>query len=146
MTHVTPWLAHRMFDPRYRLRWLLVVSGIIGFRLGFHFAEWQAAVETAQVVAGIVHYPAGNPFYIYHQKLWTVLPQMSALALVGGLSEITVSRIISGLMEMMMFQGWVLLVYALSLVGIVAGGLYYGGLRGLHLLPGPLVRNPAVAS
>ncbi|HEY8057555.1 MAG TPA: lipid II flippase MurJ [Acidimicrobiales bacterium] len=35
---------------------------------------------------------------------------------------------------------------ALGLVGIVAGGLYYGALRGLHLLPGPLVRNPAVAS
>jgi putative peptidoglycan lipid II flippase len=43
-------------------------------------------------------------------------------------------------------DGRVATAVALSLVGIVGGGLYYGGLRGLHLLPGPLVRNSAVAS
>jgi hypothetical protein len=109
-----------MFDPRYELRWLLVISGILGFRVGFHFAEWQVAVETAQVVAGLVHYPAGNPFYIYHDKLWTVMHQIGALALMAGVSEIALSKIISGLMDMMMFQGWVLLVYAFSRDGIVA--------------------------
>ena len=43
-------------------------------------------------------------------------------------------------------DGRVATAVALSLVGLVGGGLYYGGLRGLHLLPGPLVRNSAVAS
>jgi putative peptidoglycan lipid II flippase len=35
---------------------------------------------------------------------------------------------------------------ALVVIGLVAGALYYLGVRGLHLLPGPLVRTTAVAS
>ena len=55
---------------------VLIVSGVLGFAVGaIKFPTWQVAVESAQVVAGIVQYPAGNPFYIYHVKLWTILTQ-----------------------------------------------------------------------
>ena len=47
---------------------------MLGFRIGYvNFPTWQVAVETAQVGAGFVHYPAGNPFYICDTKLWTIL-------------------------------------------------------------------------
>src|SRR4051812_4330709 len=80
----------------------------------FRFPTWQVAVETAQVVARLVRYPAGNPFYIYHTKLWTVLHQVCALFLLVGVSEITLSRILSGVLGMASFQGLALVVYALS--------------------------------
>src|SRR6185436_1752777 len=44
----------------------LAVSGIIGAYIGARgFPEWQVPVETAQVLAGVVRYPPGNPFFIY---------------------------------------------------------------------------------
>lgn len=77
------------FAARRHAVWVLVIAGILGFRVGLvGFAEWQVAVETAQVVAGIVDYPAGNPFYIY--------------------------LLVSGLLGMVSFQAWSLIVYALS--------------------------------
>ncbi len=66
-------------DSAYRPYVVLAVSGAIGFVLGTTvFATWQVAVESAQVVAGLVKYPADNPFYIYHLQLWTVLHQICA--------------------------------------------------------------------
>lgn len=45
--------------------WVLLLSGILGFRVGMlGFPDWQVAVETAQVVAGLVTYPPDNIFYI----------------------------------------------------------------------------------
>jgi hypothetical protein len=94
---------------------VLLVSGTLGYRLGaVAFAEWQAAVETAQVVARLVDYPAGNPFYIYHTKLWTVLHQILAVLLRFGVSERSLSVMTSGLLGMVSFQALALFVYALS--------------------------------
>jgi hypothetical protein len=68
---------------------VLAPSGIGGFHVGMvTFPDWQVAVETAQVVAGIIHYPSENPFCLYHLKVWTVLHQIGALLLLSGLSEI----------------------------------------------------------
>ncbi|MBI3262603.1 MAG: hypothetical protein HYZ58_05570, partial [Acidobacteria bacterium] len=83
---------------------------------------WQVAVESAQVIAGIVRYPAGNPFYIYHRKLWTLLNQVCALFLLSGVSEITLSKVLSGVLGMLTFQGWALVVYALSRDAFLAVG------------------------
>ena len=59
----------------------LALSGIIGYYVGTRgFPEWQVPIESAQVLAGIVRYPPGNPFLIYHLKLWTMLHQMCAVA------------------------------------------------------------------
>lgn len=108
--------------PGFRTLWMLAVSGILGFWIGIRFADWQVAVESAQVIAGIVQYPAGNPFYIYHTKLWTLLNQVSALFLLAGVSEITLSKALSGMLGMLAFQGWALVVYALSRDALLAIG------------------------
>jgi hypothetical protein len=78
------------------------------------FPDWQVAVETAQVLAGIVEYPRDNPFYVYHAKLWTVVHQVLAALLWAGMSEISLSTLVSGLLGMVSFQALSLFVYALS--------------------------------
>ena len=94
---------------------VLAVSGAIGFALGVSvFATWQVAVESAQVVAGLVKYPPDNPFYIYHRELWTVLHQLGALLLRVGFSEIALSRLLSGVLGMVSFQAIAVLLYSFS--------------------------------
>jgi hypothetical protein len=94
---------------------VLIVSGILGFAVGaIKFPTWQVAVESAQVVAGLVHYPPGNPFYIYHVKLWTILHQICAVLLLSGVSEISLSIALSGVLGMVSFQALAMIVYALS--------------------------------
>ena len=93
----------------------LALSGLFGYYVGSRgFPEWQVPVETAQVVAGIVHYPAGNPFLIYHLKLWTILHQICAPLLLAGVSEIRLSLMLSGLTGMLSFQALAMTTYALS--------------------------------
>jgi hypothetical protein len=79
-----------------------------------NFPDWQVAVETAQVLAGLVDYPRDNVFYIYHTKLWTSLHHVLALGLRAGASELTLSFIVSGVMGMLTFQALAMFVYALS--------------------------------
>ena len=99
----------------WRVVGVLAVSGVLGFRVGaVGFPDWQVAVESAQVVAGLVEYPPGNPFYIYHTKLWTVLHQVLAVLLLSGVSEISLSVFVSGLMGMVSFQALSMVVYALA--------------------------------
>jgi hypothetical protein len=94
---------------------VLIISGVLGFAVGaMKFPTWQVAVESAQVVAGIVQYPAGNPFYIYHVKLWTILHQICAVLLLAGVSEIWLSIALSGLLGMASFQALAMIAYALS--------------------------------
>lgn len=103
--------------------WVLVLSGLLGFRVGIvAFPDWQVAVETAQVVAGLVEYPTHNPFYLYHTKLWTILHQACALALRSGISEISLSLIVSGLVGMVSFQALSMCIYALSRDAVLAIG------------------------
>jgi hypothetical protein len=98
-----------------RALWVLLLSGILGFRVGINgYPDWQVAVETAQVVAGLVQYPPDNVFYIYHTKLWTSLHQVLALALLAGARELTLSFVVSGIMGMVTFQALAMFVYALS--------------------------------
>jgi len=95
--------------------WVLLLSGILGFRVGMiGFPDWQVAVETAQVLAGLVDYPPDNVFYIYHTKLWTSLHHVLALGLLAGVKEITLSLVVSGILGMLTFQALAMFVYALS--------------------------------
>ena len=105
---------------------MLIASGIGGFHAGMvTFPDWQVAVETAQVIAGIVRYPVDNPFYLYHLKLWTILHQICALLLQAGMSEIALSKIVSGLLGMVSFQAIALIVYALSRDALLAIGFAF---------------------
>ena len=108
------------------------------------FPDWQVAVETSQVLAGLVKYPAGNPFFIYHVKLWTILHQILAPLLALGVSEIRLSLIVSGVLGMVTFQALSMVVYALSRDAWLAIGAAvfifftrtaeYGGVYGIFLL------------
>jgi hypothetical protein len=90
-------------------------SGLAGFVLGaFAYGTWQVAVESAQVVAGIVEYPRDNPFYLYHTKLWTLAHQVPAVLLLAGLGERAVSLLLSGVLGMISFQALALSVLAVS--------------------------------
>ena len=103
--------------------WVLLLSGILGFRVGMlGFPDWQVAVETAQVVAGLVTYPPDNIFFIYHTRLWTAMHQVLAIALRAGVSEITLSLVVSGVQGMLTFQALALFVYALSRDVLLAVG------------------------
>jgi hypothetical protein len=107
----------------HRSLWVLLLSGILGFRVGMlGFPDWQVAVETAQVTAGLVVYPPDNIFYIYHMRLWTVLHQILAIPLRGGVSEIRLSLIVSGVEGMLTFQALAMFVHALSRSVLLAVG------------------------
>ncbi len=96
----------------HHLSLLLALSGIFGFCLGMtRFACWQAAVEGAQVLAGIVHYPVTNPFYIYQIKAWTLLHQLPALGLHVGMTEQNLSIFLCGITGLLAFQALSLSVY-----------------------------------
>lgn len=88
----------------------------------FLFPTWQVAVETAQVVAGLVRYPDGNPFGVYHVKLWTILHHVCAPLLLAGVSEIAVSKMVSGLLGMVSFQALTMIVFAFSRDAVLAIG------------------------
>ena len=107
----------------YGALWVLLLSGILGFRVGMlGFPDWQVAVETAQVVARLVPYPPDNIFYIYHTRLWTALHQILALGLRAGVSELTLSLVVSGVQGMLTFQALALFVYALGRDVLLAVG------------------------
>ena len=82
---------------------VLIFSGLAGFCLGVVNSTWQASVETGQVLAGIVRYPPGNPYYIYHLKAFSLLNQISALLLWFCRCERGLSILTSGLLGMVSF-------------------------------------------
>jgi hypothetical protein len=64
---------------------VMLVAGVCGVYFGLTSA-WQIPVESAQAVAGVVSYPADNPFYMYHIQSWTLLHQVPAAVLACGVS------------------------------------------------------------
>lgn len=98
---------------------LTFFCGLFGFILGSTiYATWQNAVESSQALAGIVSYPSDNIFYLYHVKAWTILHQIPALFLRAGVSEITLSIIMSGIVGMISFQALGLTTYVFSRHGL----------------------------
>lgn len=110
-------------------------SGCLGFGLGvFWKATWQVCVESAQVLAGLVEYPADNPFYYYHLKLWTLLSQVPAVLLNIGFDERVLCIAVSGFIGALSFMSLSMCTYALCrnvLVSILSPvsflALYLGG-------------------
>ena len=92
---------------------VLFVGGVTGLYFGLN-CGWQIAVESAQVVAGIVEYPVDNPFYMYHVKAWTLLHQVPALLLACGLSERVVSLLIACTASILFQQAFGLICYSFS--------------------------------
>jgi hypothetical protein len=90
------------------------VAGAIGFAAGLVRPSHQHAVETAQVLAGVVAYPIDTPFFVYHLRLWNLPSQLLAIGLAAGVPERALSVATSGLLGALSFQ-------ALSLSALAAG-------------------------
>lgn len=104
----------RTVPPPPREAWVVAaISGLCGLVLGLG-SGWQIAIESAQVVGGVVSYQADNPFYMYHVKTWTLLHQIPALFLHWGMSERAASLIVSGLIGTISFQALALCCLAFS--------------------------------
>lgn len=89
---------------------------------------WQDPVETAQVLAGLVNYPADNPFNAFHVKVWSLINQITALILSAGVPEIITSHLIAGTVGAISFMGIFLITSAVSgnpLVGLMTPLLMY---------------------
>lgn len=95
--------------------YVFVISGAIGFLAALlGRVAWQVSVESAQVVSGIVQYTNKSPFYLYHTKVWSLLVQLPAFFLYLGISERTLSIVISGIAGAFSFQALSLIIYAVS--------------------------------
>jgi len=89
------------------------LSGSCGFFVGcLRLASWHHAIESAQVLAGIVSYPPQNPFFIYHTKVWSLFIQVCSVMLYCGLSERFVAYFVSGLLTMVGFQALAICAFA----------------------------------
>ena len=89
-------------------------AGAGGFILGLLQAQYQWVVEPAQVIAGLVKYPKSNFYYLVVTKSWNLLNQLGALYLSSGLSEKSLSFLLSGLAGMISFSALAVFVFALT--------------------------------
>lgn len=96
------------------VRRVLLLSGCAGFAIGLLHPSWQVAVEPAQVLAGLVRYPDGNPFYLYETRVWNVWHQLLAPLLRAGVTELALSVAISGALGALVFQALALFALALG--------------------------------
>jgi hypothetical protein len=104
-------MIRRLLSDQGRLT--LVVSGAFGLWAGLAHAEWQWAVEFAQMGAGLVHQTADNPFLVLHAKLWSLVTQLLTVALAAGLPERAASWIVSGIAGMLSCQALAMLTFAM---------------------------------
>jgi hypothetical protein len=105
-----------------RAAWVFSVSGALGFLVGVAHWDWQWAVEHAQVMAGLVTYPAESAPGIAQAKAWSIVPQAGAVLLRLGVSEPVLSRILSGFLGCLSFQALATVTYALGRSALVALG------------------------
>lgn len=99
----------------------LAASAALGLLIGaFLVPAWQDAVETGQVLAGVVQYPHDNPLYGYHVQVWTIIAQGCGLLLALGVSEHAASILVSGLMGALAFAALNQVAWALSRNSIIA--------------------------
>src|SRR5262249_41547351 len=92
---------------------VLLYSGVIGFYLAILREEWSAALETAQVLAGVVRYPEHNTFYIYHKSVFTAIHQVLALFLWAGVPERVLNFLFAGFCGAFSFAAYSLWTLAL---------------------------------
>ena len=122
-----------------RLWPIVVVSSLLGFLAGaFIEPTWQDVIEPAQVLAGVVQYPTDNPVYLYSVHTWTLLHQLTALAITAGIPERTLAIIVSGGIGSLSFVALSLTTRAMGAPALIAALspvlIYTSGVT--RLLPG----------
>ena len=93
---------------------VLAISAFAGFAVGVLFPAWHVAIEAAQVVAGTVAYPSGNPFGLYEARLWTGWHQLLAPLLAAGVPERALTFALSGLIAALSFTALTAFAYGLG--------------------------------
>jgi hypothetical protein len=88
---------------RPRLAAALFASASAGFAFGVLFPAWHVAIEPAQVLAGLVEYPSGNPFHLYEVRLWNAWHQLLVPLLQAGVPERFLTLLLSGLVTSIEF-------------------------------------------
>jgi hypothetical protein len=100
---------------------VLAMSGALGFLCGALLQPtWQVVVEPSQVLAGVVTYPPNSAAATFASGGWTVLHQITALALGSGIREHTLAVIWSGLVGLLSFQALALTALAMGAPRLVA--------------------------
>ncbi len=89
------------------------LAGLCGAFLGTT-NSLQTALESAQVLAGKITYPADNPFYLYHIKSWSLTHQIPALLLQLGMTEQVLSLLLGAFIGMISFQAIALSAFVVS--------------------------------
>jgi hypothetical protein len=92
----------------------LVASALIGFGLGVLFPAWHVAIEPAQIAAGLVSYPADNPYALYETRVWNVWHQLLAPLLAAGVPERTLTFVLSGIVGAVDFAALTLFALAVA--------------------------------
>lgn len=93
---------------------VLAASAAAGFAVGLLFPSWHVAIEPAQVIAGLVEYPSGNPFGLYETRLWTGWHQVLAPLLSAGVPERGLTFALSGLVAAISFTALTAFAYGLG--------------------------------
>lgn len=106
---MTLWSSRRIWP-------VLLVSGALGFLCGALLQPtWQVVIEPSQVLAGVVAYPPDSTAAIFATRTWTILHQITALAIAAGVPERVLTILWSGVVGALSFQ-------ALALTTLAMGG------------------------
>jgi hypothetical protein len=138
-------------STRRRVSMVLLGSGTFGFLLGISTSPTlQSAVESAQILAGVVSYPSTPstpPALTFYTSIWSLVHQSLALLLTLGLSERQLSILLGGVLGMVSLQALAMIVYALSgdlLLALLSGAAIaisrsaeFGAAYPISLLGGP---------
>jgi len=122
-----------------RLWPIVLVSSTLGFLAGALIEPtWQDVIEPAQVLAGVVRYLPDNPVYLYSVHTWTILHQLTALAIAAGIHERTLAILVSGGIGALSFAALSLTSRAMGAPALIATLspvlIYTSGIT--RLLPG----------
>lgn len=95
---------------------LLIISGAIGFFISaVYHPAWHGCIEHAQIASGKVIYPSITTLqYMMMAGAKTILNDISSMALSSGVTEVTLSVIISGVTGAVTFQALALFFFVFT--------------------------------
>ena len=90
----------------------IIASLLVGIYYSLSRLSDQVCTENGMVLAGMIKYPAGTPFYYYNVKVFALINQISALLVWVTQSPLFVSLFMSLLSGMLSCMALALMVYA----------------------------------
>jgi hypothetical protein len=117
--------AHRLRPhlPPLDHPWTMaVLASATGAGMGLARADWQWAVEVAQTASGVVSHPPDSVPAIVAASLWSLVTQACGVGLRLGLSEATLSLVVSAAGTALAMLALAMLAYASSQRTLVSLG------------------------